>query len=108
MKASRIFSPFAVILAAWISQVASAAPPNDGKLRIIVFGAHPDDPEYKAGGSAAKWAKLGHHVKLVSVKNGDMGHWKSAGGPLALRRKTEAAASDKVLGATSEVLDIHD
>src|SRR4029450_823019 len=96
------------ILAAWISQVASAAPPNDGKLRIIVFGAHPDDPEYKAGGTAAKWAKLGHHVKLVSVTNGDIGHWKIAGGPLASRRKAEAAAADKVLGVTSEVLDIHD
>jgi LmbE family N-acetylglucosaminyl deacetylase len=56
----------------------------------------------------AKWTKLGHHVKLVSVTNGDIGHWKIAGGPLALRRKAEAAAADKVLGVTSEVLDIHD
>ena len=49
---------------------------DDGKLRIIVFGAHPDDAEYKAGGSAVKWARQGHHVKLVSVTNGDIGHWK--------------------------------
>jgi LmbE family N-acetylglucosaminyl deacetylase len=87
---------------------ASAAPPADGKLRIIVFGAHPDDPEYKAGGTAAKWAKLGHHVKLVSVTNGDIGHWQIAGGPLAQRRRAEAAAADKVLGVTTEVLDLHD
>src|SRR6185369_11517409 len=39
---------------------------NDGKLRIIVFGAHPDDAEYRGAGVAMKWAKLGHHVKLVS------------------------------------------
>ena len=58
----------------------------DGKLRIIVFGAHPDDAEYKAGGTAAKWAKLGHHVKLVSVTNGDIGHWQMAGGPLEIGR----------------------
>src|SRR4029453_3036875 len=108
MKASRIFSPFAVILAAWISQVASAAPPNDGKLRIIVFGAHPDDPEYKAGGTAAKWVKLGHHVKLVSVTNGDVGHWQMAGGPLALRRLAEVKKADAIIGAETEVLDIHD
>jgi LmbE family N-acetylglucosaminyl deacetylase len=81
---------------------------EETKLRIIVFGAHPDDPEYKTGGTAAKWAKAGHQVKLVSMTNGDIGHWKSAGGPLALRRKAEAAAADKVLGVTSEVLDIHD
>src|SRR3954465_5379589 len=87
--------------------VASQAA-DEPKLRIIVFGAHPDDPEYKTGGTAAKWAKAGHQVKLVSMTNGDIGHWKSAGGPLALRRKAEAAAADQVLGATSEVLDIHD
>ena len=81
---------------------------DDGKLRIIVFGAHPDDAEYKAAGSAVKWARQGHHVKLVSVTNGDVGHWKEAGGPLALRRTAEAAACAKKLGVTSQVLDIHD
>ena len=81
---------------------------GDGKLRIIVFGAHPDDAEYKTAGTAVKWARLGHHVKLVSVTNGDIGHWKEAGGPLAIRRATEAAACAKKLGVTSQVLDIHD
>lgn len=81
---------------------------SDGKLRIVVFGAHPDDAEYKAGGTAAKWAKLGHHVKLVSVTNGDIGHWQTAGGPLAQRRTAEVKSAAKVLGVTSQVLDIHD
>ena len=49
---------------------AIESPPNDGKLRIVVFGAHPDDAEYKAGGVGAKWAKQGHHVLLCSVTNG--------------------------------------
>lgn len=81
---------------------------DDGKLRIIVFGAHPDDAQYKAGGTAAKWAKLGHHVKLVSVTNGDIGHWQSAGGPLAQRRLAEVKKADAIVGAETEVLDIHD
>src|SRR5688572_19900989 len=84
------------------------APDNDGKLRIIVFGAHPDDAEFKAGGTAILWANQGHHVKLVSVTNGDIGHWQMAGGPLAQRRTAEAVKADKILGAESEVLDIHD
>lgn len=83
-------------------------PTNDGKLRIIVFGAHPDDAEFKAGGTAALWAKQGHHVKLVSVTNGDIGHWQMAGGPLAKRRTAEAKAANAKLGSTSQVLDIHD
>ncbi len=85
-----------------------SSPKPEGKLRIIIFGAHPDDAEYKAGGTAAKWAKLGHQVKLVSVTNGDIGHWQSAGGPLAQRRTAEVNAAAKVLGVTSQVLDIHD
>ncbi len=78
------------------------------KLRILVFGAHPDDAEYKAGGCALKWARLGHHVKLVSVTNGDIGHWREAGGPLAQRRAAEAKACAEKWGVTSQVLDIHD
>ncbi len=77
-------------------------------LRIIVFGAHPDDAEFKAGGSAIQWAKMGHKVKLVSVTNGDIGHWVSAGGPLAQRRKAEVEAAAKVMGTEVEVLDLHD
>jgi LmbE family N-acetylglucosaminyl deacetylase len=81
---------------------------DDGKLRIICFGAHPDDAEYKAGGVAAKWAAEGHHVKFVSVTNGDIGHWQIAGGPLAKRRTAEVKQAAKALGIETEVLDIHD
>lgn len=96
------------LLASLLFTTAALAQSEDGKLRIVVFGAHPDDAEYKAGGTAVKWARLGHHVKLVSVTNGDIGHWREAGGPLALRRAAEAAACAKKLGVTSQVLDIHD
>src|SRR5437660_5876770 len=85
-----------------------AAPPNDGKLRILCFGAHPDDCELKAGGVAILWAMQGHHVKFVSVTNGDIGHWRQAGGPLARRRKAEVERAAKILGIATEVLDIHD
>lgn len=87
---------------------APAVPPDDGKLRIIAFGAHPDDCEIKAGGTAALWAKEGHHVRFVSLTNGDIGHWQSAGGPLARRRLEEVENAAKLLGITTEVLDIHD
>src|SRR5262245_7915304 len=36
--------------------------PGDRKLRIICFGAHPDDCELQAGGTAALWATAGHQV----------------------------------------------
>lgn len=96
----------------WRPQIAlaQAAPtlPNDGKLRIIIFGAHPDDAEYRGAGVAMKWARAGHHVKLVSTTNGDIGHWEQAGGPLALRRIKEVQEVARRMGVTNEVLDIHD
>ena len=97
-----------IVTASWATSARAADPPADGKLRIVVFGAHPDDAEYKAGGCGAKWAKQGHHVLLCSVTNGDIGHWQMAGGPLAQRRTEEVAAVSKILGTTSKVLDIHD
>jgi LmbE family N-acetylglucosaminyl deacetylase len=94
----------------WLpSLIASEPEPSaDGKLRIICFGAHPDDAEFRAGGTAAKWARMGHHVKLVSVTNGDIGHWQMAGGELAQRRTAEVNEAAKILGTTAQVLDIHD
>ena len=90
------------------AQTVAPQTPSDGKLRIIVFGAHPDDPEYRSAGVAMKWAKQGHHVKLVATTNGDIGHWETAGGPLALRRKKEVAEVARRLGVVNEVLDNHD
>lgn len=87
---------------------APAPPANDGKLRIIIFGAHPDDAEYTGAGVAVKWARAGHHVKFVSTTNGDIGHWGQAGGPLAMRRIKEVQEVAKKMGVTVEVMDNHD
>src|SRR5262245_59984110 len=89
-------------------QAPPATPSVNRKLQIICFGAHPDDCELKAAGVAMLWAAQGHHVKFVSVTNGDIGHWRQAGGPLARRRKAEVEQAAKSLGIATEVLDIHD
>ena len=107
----RAFNTITGLLSIWLlsgMHSLQAQVKDDGKLNIICFGAHPDDAEYKSGGAAALWAKAGHRVKLVSVTNGDIGHWAMAGGPLAKRRTAESALVAKRLGVTSQVLDIHD
>jgi LmbE family N-acetylglucosaminyl deacetylase len=98
--------PLAILapLLLMIPVAARAADPP----RIIVFGAHPDDCELDAGGTAARWAKLGYPVKFVSVTNGDIGHHELAGAILARRRTAEVKAAARVLGVETEVLDIHD
>ena len=77
------------------------------KLRVLVIGAHPDDPE-KVGGTMAKFIMKGHKVRLVSMTNGNAGHQTMGGGPLAQRRFKEAACAGKVIGAEYVVLDNDD
>ena len=79
-----------------------------GTLHIIAFSGHPEYCEILTGGAAAMWAAQGHKVKFVSTTNGDIGHWKMAGGPLARRRTKEVQEAAKVLGIETQVLDIHD
>jgi len=99
-----------VLAAALVAAGAGAGPAAaaDGKLRIITFGAHPDDCELETAGVATKWAALGHKFKCVSVTNGDIGHSLIAGGPLALRRRAESQRAARILGIETEVLDNHD
>lgn len=78
------------------------------KSRIIVIGAHPDDCEYAAGGTAALLSNMGHAVKFVAVTNGDAGHQTMKGQELAARRYLETQEVAKRLGVTYDVLDNHD
>ena len=103
----------AVLLAALMVPSVSAqdhtnSSPFKPPYRILVFGAHPDDCELDAAGTAARWAKLGHRVKFISVTNGDIGHHEMAGAILARRRAAEVRRCAEILGIETEVLDIHD
>ena len=42
-------------------------------MNVVCVGAHPDDCECYAGGTAVRWARLGHRVVFVSMTNGDAG-----------------------------------
>ncbi|GAB3217993.1 PIG-L family deacetylase [Algoriphagus aestuariicola] len=77
-------------------------------LKIMMIGAHPDDCDIKAGGTAALFVAMGHQVKFLSVTNGDAGHMEMGGGMLAKRRYDETQEVAKRLGISYDVLDNHD
>ena len=82
---------------------------QEKKLNIIAIGAHPDDCDFKFGGTAALFAKMGHNVKFLSLTNGDAGHQSEGGGALGNRRRQEAMNAGKALGiAEYQTLDNHD
>ena len=93
-----------------LALIAMPAPPvlAQEPLRIIAFGAHPDDCDIRSGGVAAKWAALGHKVRFVAVTNGDAGHHEQGGGQLAVRRRAEAIEAGRRIGVDYVVLDNHD
>ncbi len=76
--------------------------------RILILGAHPDDADIKAGGTAAKWCRLGFAVKLASLTDGRSGHHTQHGPGLVARRRAEAKAAGAVIGAEYDVLDCPD
>src|SRR5437762_1840183 len=78
---------------------------SSGPLRLLVVGAHPDDAEYKAGGLAALYRRLGHEVRFVSVTDGRAGHHENPGPDLVRRRRAEAAAAAATLGLRYDVWD---
>jgi LmbE family N-acetylglucosaminyl deacetylase len=95
-----------LLLSALFCAISSLA--QDSSLRVIVFGAHPDDCDLDAGGIAIKYVKMGHKVKFVSMTNGDAGHQSMGGGALAKRRIAEAQEAGRRFGVEYTVLDNHD
>ncbi|HYC61057.1 MAG TPA: bacillithiol biosynthesis deacetylase BshB1 [Thermoanaerobaculia bacterium] len=71
---------------------------------IIFFGAHPDDVELSAGGTAAKCVKDGLRIGIVDLTRGEMG---TRGTPQTRKKESQAAA--KAIGATfRQQLDFQD
>lgn len=106
MKITKIV--FIILLCThWAGKNYTQSHPPEHQLRVLIIGAHPDDPE-KSCGTAARYIALGHKVRLVSMTNGDAGHFKMGGAPLAKRRTEEARRAGEVIGAEYIVLDNHD
>jgi LmbE family N-acetylglucosaminyl deacetylase len=80
----------------------------DAPLRLLILGAHPDDAEYHAGGLATIYRQRGHVVRIVSLTNGQAGHFRTPPDELAEIRREEAAAAGVVIGAEYLTWDIPD
>lgn len=97
-----------VLLLLSIFVIVNLQAQDNGKLRIIMIGAHPDDCDQDGGGTAILFSKMGHEVKFVSVTNGDAGHQTMKGAALAKRRLAEAQEAGKRFGVKYDVLGNHD
>lgn len=74
--------------------------------RALAVGAHPDDIEFGAGATLAKWAAAGCEVTLCVCTDGSKGTWDPDAdlAELVATRQREARAAARALGATGEVV----
>ncbi len=80
------------------------------QLKILSIGAHPDDADTYSGGLLSKLRDAGWLVRLLSVTDGSAGtyHMDESAEELKLKRRSEAAASGRLLGGRYDVLDYPD
>jgi LmbE family N-acetylglucosaminyl deacetylase len=71
----------------------------------LAIGAHPDDVEFGAGATLAKWAAAGCVVHHLVCTDGSKGTWDPTQDPaeLVATRQVEQRAAAKALGGTGEV-----
>lgn len=55
------------------ASLGNAVPAAGGALRVVVAGAHPDDPESGCGGLIARYADAGHDVAILYLTRGERG-----------------------------------
>jgi LmbE family N-acetylglucosaminyl deacetylase len=53
------------------ASTADERPAASRKLKIIVTGGHPGDPEYGCGGTVARYTDLGHDVVMLYLNKGE-------------------------------------
>ncbi|HZD03688.1 MAG TPA: PIG-L deacetylase family protein [Longimicrobiales bacterium] len=71
----------------------------------MTIGAHPDDAEFGAGGTLAKWVAAGCSVTMLVATDGSKGTWEPELDPaelIATRHREQRRAAD-VLGAKTVV-----
>lgn len=73
--------------------------------RVLIVYAHPDDAEFFAGGTIAKWASEGAHITLLLITSGDKGSgdWAMTSEQLIGVREAEARAAAEVLGVQDTI-----
>ncbi len=72
---------------------------RERKLKVVVAGAHPDDPESGCGGTAACYADLSHEVVILYLTRGEAGIDGKSHAEAAAIRTAEAQHACAILKA---------
>jgi LmbE family N-acetylglucosaminyl deacetylase len=87
-----------------LSALADVSVHQSTKLKVIIVGGHPDDPESGCGGTLAKLSAAGHYVKVLYLTRGEAGIEGKSHREAADIRTKEAEAACKILNVKPEFL----
>ena len=78
--------------------------PSEKKMKIVVVGAHPDDPETMSGGLMALYSNAGHEVVSAYLTKGEAGIEGKSYEESAKIRTAEAVTACEILKVRPEFL----
>ncbi len=81
------------------AQNNNSATADGRKLKIVISGGHPGDPEYGCGGTIAGFTAAGHEVVLLYLNRGEAGIAGKSYIEAGRIRTAEAMQACKILGA---------
>jgi LmbE family N-acetylglucosaminyl deacetylase len=84
---------------------AEPAPQSVTRLKVVVIGAHPGDPEAGCGGAMARYADAGHDVVALYLTRGEGGVAGKSAADAAAIRSAEAEAACRILKARAAFAD---
>ena len=91
------------------AEAAPTSEPAEELKRVLVIAVHPDDPEFGAAGTIAKWVRQGREVSYLLITSGDKGSHDRDKRPeeIAATREEEQRAAAAALGVKDVVFLRH-
>ena len=99
MKTNKIIFIVITLLFCYLSAVQAENHWLEGYKKVLVIGAHPDDPETMCGGTMLKLHEMGVEVVAVYLTSGEAGIVGKSHEESRTIRRTEAQNACAVLGA---------
>lgn len=101
----RSFLKSSVVAAVPIGKAVFAQASREKRLKVVVVGGHPGDPEYGCGGTIARYVERKDEVTILYLNRGEKGCAGKSAKDCGDLRSAEAGSACHILGASAQFAD---